>query len=44
MIEDSPVFMYYREETIHVVGNIFEMWRIVVPNINWFLAIPASEL
>ncbi len=44
MINDRPIFMNYRKETIHLVGHILEVWRFVISHVNRFFAVTAPKL
>src|SRR5690348_56122 len=44
VINDRPIFMNYRKETVHLVGHILEVWRPVISHINRFFAITAPKL
>ena len=44
MIDNSPVFMDDRDEAVHFVGHILEMWRAVIPNVNWALTVTPTKL
>lgn len=44
MVEDIPVLVDQREESIHLIWDHFEMWRQVVTNVDWLLAVTPAEL
>ena len=41
---DCPIFVYHRKEPVHLIGNIFEVRRKVVPNVYGPFAVTTSKL
>ena len=44
MIPDCPIFVYHRKEPVHLIGNIFEVRRKVVPHVYRLFAVTTSKL
>ncbi len=44
MIDNSPVFMDDRDEAVHFIGYILEMWRAVISNVNRALTVAPTKL
>src|ERR1017187_10004749 len=43
-IQNLPILMDYRKESIHLIGDILEVGREVVPHVDWLLAVTSSKL
>ena len=44
VIDDRPIFMNHRKETIHLVGHILEVRRFVISHVNRFFSVTATKL
>ncbi len=44
MILNGPVLMDKREEPIHLVRNILEVWRTMISDVNWLFTVTAAKL
>jgi hypothetical protein len=44
MIQDLPILVDYRKESIHLIGDFLEVGREVIPHIDRLLAVTSSKL
>lgn len=44
MIQNFPILVDYRKESIHLIGDFLEMGREVIPHIDRLLAVTSSKL
>ena len=44
MLDDCPIFVNYRKESIHFIWNIFEVRRLMVTHVDGFFTIAAAKL
>ena len=44
LFHGCPVLVDNRKEQVHLVGNILEMGRNMVADVNWFFPVSAAEL
>jgi hypothetical protein len=44
MVNDCPVFMNNRNEAVHFIGHVSEMWRSVISNVNRALTVTTTKL
>jgi len=44
MIQNLPILVDYRKESIHLIGDFLEVWREVIPHIDRLLAVTSPKL